>query len=292
MFNISDVIQKDIITPDGESEFQIRYIADEDVGLLTTRSDKSYFILDSGEHWYDLIQEQYPPKKKCRCKNDFFRIRFEYITRVGTDDFCAVKLVSRCTACGKQRVFAEILIDYSPTLKLLEQPIEFCNKPKIKCKSNSVGGYWEKDELYALLDFLSTKSQAIYCWYWNRLQDFRVIEKFTFEELTKFLFENNGKYLAILFSSETEELDLITLPADEKGVYVRRDIWRKKNIIMINSPIPVAHLITDELRVKGHFHSLNFSSEYIDTDGSVKKKDTRFCGLVQQVLAYCKQNLK
>ena len=46
---------KEIISSTGEDEFQIRYIRDENVGILTSRFDKSYFILDSKEYWYDLI---------------------------------------------------------------------------------------------------------------------------------------------------------------------------------------------------------------------------------------------
>ena len=47
-------ISKEIISSTGEDEFQIRYIRDENVGILTSRSDKSYFILDSKDYWYDL----------------------------------------------------------------------------------------------------------------------------------------------------------------------------------------------------------------------------------------------
>ena len=71
MKQFEDMISKSIITSDGEKEFQIRYIRDENVGILTTRTDKSFFILDSADYWYDLIQEKYPPIMKCSCKNDY-----------------------------------------------------------------------------------------------------------------------------------------------------------------------------------------------------------------------------
>lgn len=116
MFQEEKRIRKEIVTPDGEDEFQIRYIRNEDAGIVVTRSGKSYFILDSIEYWYDLIQNKYPTKQKCRCKNDYFRICFQYVTRIGTDDYKAVELISCCTECGKQRsnfdISEHILFDH------------------------------------------------------------------------------------------------------------------------------------------------------------------------------------
>ncbi len=63
MFRTAEKIEKDIRTPDGEDEFQIRCFRDDAVGILTTRSEKSYFILDSKDYWYDLIQERYPNRQ-------------------------------------------------------------------------------------------------------------------------------------------------------------------------------------------------------------------------------------
>ncbi len=141
MFDTEEKLLKEIIAPNGEDEFQIRYLRDESVGILTSRSDKSYFLLDSKEYWYDLIQEQYPSKQKCSCKNDFFKISFAYTPRKGTDDFRAVELISQCTECKKIKTFGQIDIDYSPSSQLFEQPITFCEQPKIKYKTYSVSGY-------------------------------------------------------------------------------------------------------------------------------------------------------
>ncbi|MBR5121540.1 MAG: hypothetical protein IKU89_03230, partial [Oscillospiraceae bacterium] len=132
MFENEEKIRKNVITPNQEDEFQIRYIRAEDVGIITSRSDKSYFILDSNDYWYDLIQEQYPSKQKCSCKNDYFKVSFDYIPRKGTDDFKAVELTSQCTECGKIKKFARIDIDYSPSCQLYDSEITFCPQPNIK----------------------------------------------------------------------------------------------------------------------------------------------------------------
>src|SRR5688572_3842727 len=94
-------IVKNITTDKGENEFQARLLKDNGVGLLTTKNNDYYLILDSLDYWYDLIQNEYPKKKKCTCKNEWFKIQFEYITRWDTDDFREIKIITTCTICNK-----------------------------------------------------------------------------------------------------------------------------------------------------------------------------------------------
>ncbi len=121
MFQNEKTLVKEITSPEGETEFQIRYI----------------------DYWFDCIQERYPPKRKCPCKNDYFRLRFSYTPRAGTEDFRSVSITSVCTSCGKERQIGEIDLKYSPTDHLFTQPLTFCPKPKIKYKLNSIHGYWD-----------------------------------------------------------------------------------------------------------------------------------------------------
>ena len=281
MFETEEKIRKCIITPDGEDEFQLRYIADENVGLVTSRSEKSYLILDSIDYWYDCIQNGYPPKRKCKCKNDFFKLYFDYVPRIGTDDYRAVELTSCCTECGKQRKFATIDIDYSPTEQLYEQPITYCEKPKIKYKTYSIRGYWQDEAFYDLTDFLSQQQLLIYCYYWDNGK--RLVEKFTAEELKRFLFEEKNRYLSIYFSLESLDKLLSGQVSDDKGIYIDADIWRKEEIIKLNSPFIVAG--------HGQFYEMEFCSEYIEA-GQVKAKGEAFCSLAQKVWEYSRKELK
>lgn len=277
------MISKNIITPDGEDEFQIRYIHDENVGVVTTHSDKSYFILDSIDYWYDSIQKRYPAKQKCHCKNDFFTLYFNYIPRIGTDDYRAVQLISCCTECGKERKFAEIDIDYSPTAQLYEYPITYCRQPKIKYKVYSLKGFWTDDAFHALINFLSEKQLLIYCWYWEDGKNGkrRCVNHLSAEELEKFLFEEKLNYLCIYFSMEPLETLFDKMSSMDNGIYVDRDIWRKRQIIQVNSPIMVA------AKGAGYFYSIDFCSEYIEAD-EVKAKPESFSRLVCELLEYSK----
>ncbi|MBR6768161.1 MAG: hypothetical protein IKM34_01580 [Clostridia bacterium] len=286
MFDKEYTIQKNMITSDGEDEFQIRYIRNENVGVLTTRSEKSYFILDSQEYWYDLIQDQYPPKQKCSCKNDFFKVCFQYLTRKGTDDFRKVELVSQCTECGKIKNWASIDIDYSPSSQLFENAIPFCAQPKIKYKTHTVNGFWQTEQFYDLLEFLSQKQLFIYMWYWDETDNKRYFNQFSHTELMRFLSSENSRYLEIYFSTEPLNDLLDSSFSDEKGVYIDRNMWRKKNLIKIHAPIYVMG------ENSGNLYYMYFCSEYIDSDGKVQSKNEPFCLLTKEVLTYCKQNLK
>ena len=285
MFKTEEKIRKYITTPEGEDEFQLRYILDENVGLLTARSGKSYLILDSIDYWYDCIQNEYPPKRKCKCKNDFFKLYFDFVPRVGTDDYRAVELTSCCTECGKQRKFATIDIDYSPTMQLFEQPITYCERPKIKYKTYSVRGFWKDNAFYDLIDFLSQQQLLIYCWYWVRGEGKRHVEKLTAEELKKFLFEEKMRYLHIYFSMEPLEELFSKAYSDDKGIYIDLDIWRKQEIINLCAPIMVA------AEGAGWSYSMNFCSEHIEA-GQIKAKSEEFCKLAQKVWEYSRERLK
>lgn len=283
MFETEERIRKLIITPDGEDEFQIRYISDENVGLLSTRSEKSYLILDSIDYWYDLIQNQYPTKRKCTCKNQFFKIFFDYVPRAGTDDYKAVKLISCCTECGKEREFATIDLKYSPTEHLFENPITYCEKPKIKYKKYSLFGYWEDNVCSELIDFLSQQQLLIYCWYWG-LDKKRHFEKFTASELKKFLFEEKMRFLHVYFSREPLD-EIVSKSFDDNGIYIGRESWRKKEIIDLNSI-----WVLREEGLAQHY-MMDFCSEYLEAD-QVKAKSEEFCNLVRKVLEYGKKSLK
>lgn len=281
MFETEEKIRKNIVTPEGEDEFEIRYISDENVGLLTTRSGKSYLILDSIDYWYDCIQNGYPPKRKCGCKNDCFKLYFDYVPRVGTDDYRAVELTFCCMKCGKQRKFATIDLDYSPTGQLFEQPIVYCEKPKIKYKTYSVNGYWSDEAFHDLVEFLCGQKLFIYCWYWDDGK--RFAKEFTAEELKNFLFEKKARYLHVYFSQEPTNGLLANARSNDKGVYMDLNLWRKEEVIDLCAPLTVVGA--------GLFYDMRFCSEYIEK-GQVKAKSEDFCRLAQNVWEYSRERFK
>ena len=161
IYQNEDIISKPIVTDDGEQDFRVRYIRSENVGIITSKNDKSYFLLDSADYWYDLIQEQYPPVVKCSCKNDLFTLTFDYTPRIGTEDFKEIRIHCRCTTCQKKKSFPVIEIGYSPSAQLFDNPITFCRQPKIKYKTYSASGYWQKEDLLSIAEYFLENNKKL-----------------------------------------------------------------------------------------------------------------------------------
>ncbi len=282
MYQSEEAIRKHIATADGEEEFQIRFIRNEQVGVVTTHSKKSWFILDSKDYWYDLIQEEYPTKMRCSCKNTYFRLIFDYVPRIRTEDFRAVEISACCTHCGKQKNIGTVKIDYSPTAQLYSQPLTFCPQPRLKYKTYAVQGCWTEEYLHALTAFLADEAPFMYCWYSDKADHKRYVRIITAEELNQFLFE--GRFIRIFFSRKP--LDIVSAPEadDGQGAYVDDTIWRKQEVFMLNGPFLVAG--------RGYFYSMVFCSEYLDPDGQVQPKGEDFSKLVQVFRTYSKKALK
>ena len=283
MYQNEDVISKEIVGSDGEKDFQVRYIRDENVGIISTPSGKNYFLLDSADYWYDLIQEKYPPIMKCSCKNDYFNLTFDYTPRVGTDDFREIGITCSCTVCQKVKRLPSVEIDYSPSAQIFDHPITFCRQPKIKYKTYSLSGYWSDDELVGMADYLLAKGLFVYCWYWESKSGKRCFKELSAEELRSFLIGNSERYLAIYFSTDAFSSIPTENDFDEKGVVIQRDIWRKNSIFMLHGPFMVVS--------RGMFYHMEFCSEYLDREGITVPKTASFCALTKDFQKFSKKLL-
>lgn len=284
MYQTEDILSKFVVTADGEQEFKIRYIRDENVGIVTTQTDKSYFILDSAEYWYDLIQEKYPPIMKCSCKNDLFNLLFEYTPRKGTDDFKEINITCKCVHCQKSKQLPTINIDYSPSSQLFDNPITYCKQPKIKYKTYSLMGYWSEEELFSLVQYFLETQLFIYCWYWDSQNTKRCAKELSAKELYAFLSGRDDRYLAIYFSPEPLSDIFMHAPSDEQGVYIQQNIWRKECVFMLHGPFSVVPT--------GMFYHMEFCSEYLDKHGNIVRKTPSFCTLTQEFRKHSKRILQ
>ena len=283
MYQDENTISKAIVTPDGETDFQIRYIREENVGIVCTPTNRSYFLLDSADYWYDLIQEKYPPVMKCSCKNDRFNLMLHYTPRVGTEDFKEIRIDCSCTACGKSKRIPTVKIDYSPSAQLLTHPITPCKQPKIKYKTYSLAGYWSNDQLLGMAEYFLKKDLLVYCWYWDSQNTERHFREVSAAELRAFLAGERENYLAIYFSEKSLDSMPMHSGADGKGVVIQQDLWRKNAVVVLHGPFMVMSY--------GMLHHMDFCSEYLDKDGNVLLKSPSFCAMIQDFRKYSKELL-
>lgn len=269
MFESEEIITKDVYTPEGDAEFQLRWLADEGVGVLTDRRDRYWFLLDSGEHWYDVAQDRNPPKQKCRCKNDWFRLTLDYLPRVGTGDFREVAPRLRCTACGKEKHLSPIGLDYSPTIHLLEQPLSPCPAPRIKYRTYTRQGFWSPEQLRILAAFFLERELLPYRWLFDRETMTGSILAIPPEELNDVL----SNIRCTLYFSRT--------PMNPSKTRV--GLWRKGELFQLFSMYCITGTKSQV------FYEFQFSAEYLDKDGTITPKSPEFCKTVKDFLALLKK---
>ncbi|RZJ53374.1 MAG: hypothetical protein EOO44_08710 [Flavobacterium sp.] len=274
-------ITKNIATANGSNEFQIRVLKEEGVGLLTTRNEENYLILDSIDYWYDVIQDEYPKKKKCSCKNEWFNVVFHYIPREGTDDIREIGIVTTCTACSKVSKPVWIDIDYSPTEELIKNPIHFCEKPNIKYKLQKLSSYWSGDDLKNFLQFIFNDLKLnVYCWFSQHPENKRKFEKVSLEKAIQIITVNH-RYLNFYFSAEELDTSDYTVPAYDNEAYVKEGIWRRNEIIQLSAPF----------RIMGYglLYCINFCNQYLDK-GNAKDKSEQFEIITTKIQKWLKEN--
>jgi len=277
---LKEEVIKNISTESGENEFQVRLLKNDGVGLLTTKSEENYLILDSIDFWYDLIQSEYPKKKKCSCKNEWFNIAFNYIPREGTDDFREIQIITTCVLCNKVSKPISIEIDYSPTEGLIENPITFCPKPHIKYKFKELTSYWSGDNLKEFLQYIfHDLNLNVYCWFSQHPENKRRFEKVSFEKALQIITVNH-RYLNFYFSEKELETSNYIEFIDDNGVYLKEGIWRRDEIIQLTAPYVIMGY--------GLLYYINFCNQYLDK-GNVKDKSSQFETVTIQLKDWLKE---
>lgn len=269
MFHSEEIIQKDVQTPNGSSEFQLRWMADEGVGVLTDRDEHHFFLLDSGDSWYDLTQDRYPPKQKCRCKNDWFTMSLDYLPRPDTEDFREITPRLCCTVCGKEKRLSAVELDYGPTIGLFEQPISPCPAPRIKYKTYNRAGFWSAEQMKAMADFFLERGLLPYRWLFDRETEIDTFFSIPPEELNHALSSHRGT----LYLSRT--------PMGPSNKHV--GLWRKGELFQLFSMYCITGTKSQV------FYEFQFSAEYLDKDGTITPKSPEFCKIVKDFLSLLKK---
>jgi len=270
--------EKLLVTDQGESIFTLRLNKEESIGLAVTTTDKSYFILDSGEYWYDAIQSKYPSNLRCRCKCNTFTAKCIYYQRIDSTDYRQVDLVTLCTSCKTEKTQLVFSIDYSPTEQLNEKPLIFCPKPNIKYKVSEITSLWTRNDATDFIRFMDSMDVKMTIWYF--LGQKRVLSEVGLEEALHIV--DKEKYLKIFFSEKSLHLNCFE---NETGVYVENDAWRRKELIQLGSPYNMQYS-RDRI---GFLYYVKFCNEFID-DYQVKSKSHNFEEITDKMVIWLKSN--
>jgi hypothetical protein len=283
---MSNKTTKSITAENNENEFQVRFLEDEGVGLLTTKTGINYLVLDSLDYWYDLIQDEYPKKKKCKCKNEWFTIKFTYTSVLNSEDIKEVEIETTCTSCKKKTMAMTVEIDYAPTNELFNQPIIFCEQPKIIYKYSELTGFWTDEDLIKVFEFIfSGLKLNVYGWYFQLPEKIRRFEKLDLEKVKDVLVHHN--YIDFYFAKDDLKTEDYINNTTEIGIALKNDIWRKNEIIEL-SAINMSGIGEDGSEQAALYY-LEFCNQHI-VAGEVQDKSEAFEAITNQLLIWLKEN--
>ena len=264
--------------------FEIRALKDE--GLATVHCaecHRDYLLLDSGNHWFDVIQGGYPKLNKCSCKAASFRLRCDYVYR-DNEDVRSVKISATCSSCGNVKALFGHDIKYSDTGSLVTEPLKFCKNPKILYALQSLTLYATRQDLAELVEFLHS---AHSCHFYAKLRENNQWVKHRVDVgQAKAAILGGRKYVEAeyylwIYASKSA----LEIPDAAVDLLESEDIfWKRNEVIRIASPFQMGLGPKETL-----LYYVKFSNEYIDGETIVPKSDA-FAELTSSLLAWMKSH--
>jgi hypothetical protein len=142
--------------------FELRVLKDE--GLATvqcTKCRRNYLLLDSEDHWFDVIQSGYPRLSRCQCKAFYFGLRCD-CRYTESGDVRSIGVWSTCSACDKTRRLMNLEIDYGDTEDLVKRPLRPCNNPKVLYDLQNLTLYVTRDDIARVVGFLGSQHSCAF----------------------------------------------------------------------------------------------------------------------------------
>lgn len=218
----------------------MRIDRDEQVGLLTCAHEHHSLLLDSRDHWDDVVQDRKPRERRCRCGERAFEVDLTYDLR-DDGDVRSVAVELCCVGCRKRTLATTFEIDYSPTAELLSRPLETCEEPWLIPKRCELSALWVPGDRDALVRHLGERESAR-CYLAGFRQPLRLV---TAAELPAA--EADGHAVAIYLS--TREL---AFPDN------LRDCWKRLPVIHVSSPTTI-HYTTGT----GHLYYVQWAKQVL-----------------------------
>ena len=241
----------------------------KDEGLAAVRCvacQRNYLLLDSGDHWFDVIQSGYPRTKRCSCKSASFRICCDY--KYWDDgEVRYIEVFATCVACRKVTKVLETEIDYGDTNRLVTEPLVSCKNPKILYALYLLNLCVSGQDIASVVDFLYAHH---HCAFYARLRENSrwVTFKIDKEELKKAIFQSAKPstpafYLWIYAAKQNLEIP----DAEVESLRSEDVFWKRHELIRISSPTHISLSRGEE----SLDYYINFSNEYVENEEIIRK---------------------
>ena len=267
-------VKKAVSCPCGNRALELRPDKVNSVGLASCpECEKHYLLLDSGDYWYDVIQEKYPRKAKCRCGCTRFSVEMEYEYRDNDIDIGFVWVRGLCSECGHRRKVLEIKIDYAPTENLLAKPLIPCAVPKLKYKLRCINGFWLQDDAVQLVSFLM-EGLELSVWGESFRKPVKPLRGLSLNDCRK-LVKGAGEVYTLAFGGG--DLPQVRSKASE-GEGLDR-LWRNHEFLVLHSPFRIIY------SEGGDMYRLDCATQFI-REGRVVDKTKEFSDIVDKLEAW------
>lgn len=250
----------------GNDQFHVHLDAHQQVGLVTCAEGHHSLLLDSRDHWLDVLQDKRPRLSKCSCGNKSFQVALVYRFLPDTETVRDVELRFTCTECRLSRSISRFEFDYEPTAKLLEEPLDPYDNPWLKPKRVSKTALWTVQDLEAVLTHvLASGLGRIHVW-----RGREVPVACGLEQLATYL-TDPPEVGFLLCLSET--------PLCENG----RDAWKSHPFVQISRPLRMSYSTGI-----GQLYYLEYAKEVV-SDGEILAQPSGFLSFAQDLDTWLSQ---
>lgn len=271
----------DLACPDCRGvKFEVSVLKDEGVGAARClKCGRDYLLLDSGDYWFDVIQQSYPQPSRCGCKQTAMRLRIDYEFR-DDGDVRSVDVWSTCTSCGKSRRQFAADIDYGPTNQLVDQPLVYCKNPKILYDLHELTLIAKRADVARVIRFLGDDADCQFagCLWNNADWTVRNIDADEAEQAVLKESEASRRYYWIYASQQP-----IKVPQAFSRDKQESAFWKRREIIRLSSPTYMLY---------GSFTSrpslmyyIQFANEYVKDERALAKSK-RFRDLTARLVEW------
>ncbi len=253
--------------------FQIRFIASGNACLLTSLSGENFFLADSGERWYDLIQERFPTVRKCACKCEWFKVTLVRELMNAPDE---LTVYAECEECGTVISVGVLKTDVEAAM---ENPLVPCKKPKIRSRVTRLGGYLSVEDRIRILEHLKESFFAYALLAeGEKGASMRAVEEGEIASLERG--ETEGVRVQRFFFSHAP-IELEPMRRFDGLIVPPEDLWKKEELIVVENPVEIWGI--------GKITAMYFCARFFEK-GKPKNKSMAFRGKTADFITWLSEN--
>lgn len=265
--------------------FRIR-IKDESGICECIRCRKSYFLADSIDLWYLIIQNKIPTEKKCKCGNYQFSIFLEFNLYQDKKGIRSFTVKGECNSCKTKKRFYHSDIKIN-SLELLSNPLTLCENPNLKYDLHEYTGHFSRREMSSLVtnvkDSTGINIFSLRHFKNQEQENFKIEEPISFCDLIQ-----RADYLKLILSFEqlNTQFDYTWM----KNSFEK--FWMQNEVVVISSPRGISYfdktagLAEKDSNLKiGEEYCLYYSKTFIKNN-LIVNKTTKFNAVINKIEEY------